>query len=277
MPPVVDTHLHVWRALPAGAPGVATIVGPHEDVPIERALEVLDRHGVGRAVLVQPMFRGEDNSYVADAAAARPDRLSAVCVVDPRSRGSEDRLEDWALGRGCRGLRLRPRIPEESAVFGDPSTFPLWECARRLGLVVNVLADTQHLATVGALAARFPDVAILLDHLAHPRVSEGVAGPGFQALLALARHPRVFVKLSGFHHFTDPSQPDAGCWDLVRALYDRLGPARLVWGSDFPHVERRMGYARSLDLVRRDLPFLQGADREQVLGGNALRLYWNIA
>src|SRR3954447_12775161 len=122
---VVDSHLHIWRALPTGVPGVQTIVGSHEGVPVERAMEVLDRHGVSRAVLVQPMFRGEDNSYVADAAAERPDRLSAVCVVDPRSPGAEVRLEHWAVGRGCRGLRLRPWVPEESAVFGDPATFPL--------------------------------------------------------------------------------------------------------------------------------------------------------
>src|SRR5437764_11061096 len=109
---VVDSHLHVWRALPTGEPGVPTIVSPHEDVPVERALEVLDRHGVSRAVLVQPMFRGEDNGYVADAAGARPDRLAAVCVVDPRVPSAADRLEHWAVGHGCRGLRLRPKVPE---------------------------------------------------------------------------------------------------------------------------------------------------------------------
>ena len=63
--------------LPAGEVGVPTIVSPHEDVPVELALDVLDQHGVDRAVLVQPMFRGEDNSYVAAVAAeaaARPAR-----------------------------------------------------------------------------------------------------------------------------------------------------------------------------------------------------------
>src|SRR5689334_5775347 len=112
--PVVDSHVHAWRALPAGVPGVPTIVSPHEDVPIERVLGVMDRHVVDRAVLVQPQFRGEDNGYLADAGAGRPDRFAAVCVVDPRTPGADDRLEHWASGRGCRGLRLRPRVPDES-------------------------------------------------------------------------------------------------------------------------------------------------------------------
>jgi predicted TIM-barrel fold metal-dependent hydrolase len=275
MTPIVDSHLHVWRALPAEEPGVPTIVSPHEEVPTDRTLEVLEGHGVSHAVLVQPMFRGEDNGYVADAAAGRPDRVCAVCVVDPRTPGAADRLEHWVVERGCRGLRLRPKVPAEAAVFGSPATFPLWERARDLGVVISILADPEHLDTLDTLAARFPDVFVVIDHLAHPHVSEGKDSAGFQALLALARHPRVLVKISGYYHFTDQPDPYPACWDLVHAVYDQFGPERLLWGSDYPHVERRGGYARSLELVRRDFPFLNEADRAQILGSNALRLYWN--
>ena len=31
-----------------------------------------------------------------------------------------------------------------------------------------------------------------------------------------------------------------------RAIYDRFGPARLVWGSDFPHILLKIGYRRAL-------------------------------
>lgn len=271
---VVDAHLHVWRALPEGAPGVTTIVSPSEDVPIDRALDVLGRHGVTRAVLVQPMFRGEDNSYVAVCAAADPERIAAVCVIDPRVAGAEDRLEEWVVLRGCRGLRLRPRFPEESASFGAPPTFALWERARKLKVVVSVLANPEHLATLGALAERFPEVPIVIDHLAHPTVSEGVAGAGFQSLLELERYANVFIKVSGYYHFSDQPDPYSGCWELLRAIHDRYGPERLIWGSDFPHVERTTGYGRSLDLIRHDLPFLSDADKVLILGGNASRLYW---
>jgi predicted TIM-barrel fold metal-dependent hydrolase len=275
MPPIIDAHLHVWRALPPDAPGAATIVSAHEDVPVERALNVFDQHGVDRGVLVQPVYPGEDNSYVADCAAAHPDRLAAVCVVDPRTPGAADRLGYWVNERGCRGLRLRPRIPAESACFGDPATFPLWERARSLGIAINVLASPEHLSAVDALADRFSEVPILIDHLAHPNVAEGTGGPGFQTLLSLSRHPRVSVKVSGYYYFSSEADPYADCWDLVRAVHDRFGPDRLIWGSDFPHVERKTGYARSLDFVRQNLTLLSESDRARILGGNALALYWS--
>jgi predicted TIM-barrel fold metal-dependent hydrolase len=271
---VVDAHMHIWRAIPAGEPAPRAIVGPHEDVPAERALEVMDRHGVDRAVLVQPVFRGEDNSDVVQAATDYPDRFAAVCVVDPRIPEAEERLEYWTVERGCRGLRLRPRILAEAPVFGEPSTFPLWEQARRLGVVVSVLAATEHLATLGRLAARFPEVPIVIDHLAHPKVEEGTGGAGFRQLLAMAHHPNVYVKISGYYHFTEQPDPFPDCWPLLEALHDHFQPHRLIWGSDFPHGDRVVGYARGLELVMRDLPFLSDAARALILGGNAARLYW---
>jgi predicted TIM-barrel fold metal-dependent hydrolase len=269
---IVDAHLHVWQAAAGETPSVHTIVPPQTNVPIKWASQTLLQHEVQRAVLVQPVFRGEDNSYVAACAQAEPTRFAAVCVIDPRVPGADRRLEAWAK-RGCRGLRLRPRLPAESAIFGDPSTFPLWQTVSRLQVVVSLLAGSEHAPAVDRLAARFPDVAIVLDHLGHPRVEAGVHDPEFQAILRLARHPRVYVKASGFYHFSREPFPYADCWDLVRATYDCFGPQRIVWGSDFPHALQRGGYARNMLMPEEALNWT-AAEHASVMGTNALALYW---
>jgi L-fuconolactonase len=172
-----------------------TAVSPHSDVPLELLRDYMDEHGVDRAVIVQPMYPGEDNSYIADCAAAQPERFTAVCVVDPRLPGAEDRLDYWMRERGCKGLRLRPRFQPEEAIFGDSSTFPLWERARTLGIAVNLLMNPEHLPATAALAERFPDVPIIVDHMAHPNVSAGAQGRA--PLLDQARYPGVYVKITG--------------------------------------------------------------------------------
>jgi predicted TIM-barrel fold metal-dependent hydrolase len=269
----VDGHLHVWRAAEGKTPGVTTLVPPQTDVPIEWAAKTICANGIDRAVLVQPVFRGEDNAYVAQCARNEPDRFAAVCVIDPRTPGAPERLATW-VARGCRGLRLRPRIADEAALFGDPATFPLWEAAGRLGVVVSVLCGPEHAAMIGTLAERFPDVPIVIDHLAHPNLAAGVRAASFRNLVDLARCSNVFIKISGYYHFSVEPFPFADCWDAMRAAYDRFGPARLVWGSDFPHVEIKCGYPQSMQLPGLAMGAWPSADCELVMGLNALKLYW---
>ncbi len=66
---IVDAHAHVWRATPGYPEPAVTTVSPVSDVPAEVLAEYMAEHGVGRVVLVQPLYPGEDNSYVADCAA----------------------------------------------------------------------------------------------------------------------------------------------------------------------------------------------------------------
>ena len=269
----VDSHMHVWRAAEGPTPGVQTLVPPQTDVPIEQARAVLIANDVERAVLVQPVFRGEDSSYVAECARAEPARFAAVCVVDPRKADASHRLEHW-VGRGCRGLRLRPSLPDEEPTFGAPSTFHLWEAAARLDVIVSVLCRPPHLKTIGELAELFAGVKIVIDHLGYPDPASGVDAPPFQDLLAMARYRNIFVKLSGFYHFSDEPFPYATCWPLVRAVFDRFGPQRLLWGSDFPHCMVRGRYTASLRVIEQALPEQGEIDRQWIMGSTAESLYW---
>ncbi len=270
---LVDSHLHVWRAAEGETPGVTTIVPPQTDVPIEQAAETLSRHAVGRAVLVQPVFRGEDNSYVASCARHEPSRYAAVCVVDPRLPGAAEQLAHWVAG-GCRGLRLRPRIAAEAAIFDSPASDSLWRAAERLNVVVSVLASPEHAAQIDRRARAFPNVPIVVDHMGHPDVTAGTRGEGFCRLLELAERANVFIKLSGFYHFSRDPFPFADCHALVRAAYERFGPRRLMWGSDFPHVVATIGYERALALPEAALDSWPADERRMVMGDNALKLYW---
>lgn len=273
---IVDAHVHVWRAEANPPPAVATTVPPSVDVAAELLAQYLADHQVDRAVLVQPAFRGEDNAYVADCAARWPERFAAVAVVDPRSAEAPDRLRYWVHERGCRGLRLRPRFADEAASFGQASTFPLWRVAGELGIAVNVLAGPEHLPQVALLAERFPGVPILVDHLAHPRISEGAAAV-LDRLTILTPWANVSLKLSGWYYFSDCGWPFDDCRPLIAGLLQAFGTRRLLWGSDFPHVLFRTGYPaarRFLSELWPTEPGLSAAGLAEILGGNAQRLYW---
>lgn len=271
---IIDSHLHIWRADPSYPNPSTTIMSPTSDVPLELFEEYMAEHSIDRAVFVQPMYPGEDNSYVADCAASQPERFAAVCVVDPTKAGAPDRLRYWVQERGCRGLRLRPRAAGQNALFGHPDSDPLWQCAEELGIVISVLMSPEHIPALTQVAARFPAAPVIVDHLGHPDVAADVDAPELQQLLKLAKLPNLHIKLSGFYHFTGQSFPYPDCRPLVQAIYDTFDPQRLLWGSDFPHVILKTDYGRTVRVLQEIGVNFSQSDLTLIMGENASRLYW---
>jgi len=271
---LIDAHTHIWRAVSPGASGPVTTVSSLCDVPLELLIGYMDEYGVDRAVLVQPLFPGEDNSYVAESAQAHPDRFTAVCVVDPRTKNFEERLSYWVGQRGCRGLRLRPFIAGEEVLFRDPAFSRVWENIAELKTVVNVLIAAEQLPLLETWVERFPQMEVLIDHIGYPQIALGTTGVDFESLGRLARFPNVSLKVSGYYYFSNQRYPFADCWDIFRAIYHEWGPERLIWGSDFPHVLLKCGYRPALLFQERFFDFLGTQDLSLIMGGNALRLYW---
>jgi L-fuconolactonase len=165
-------------------------------------------------------------------------------------------------------------VPQEEAIFGSPDSYPLWEQIQGLGITVNILCDPPHLSRIDRLAADFPGVDIIIDHMAHPNPALGPDAPAFQALLDLAKHPRVYVKATGYYYYSQTRYPYEDCWDLFKALHARFGASRLIWGSDFPHVLLTAGYRRTMLLQERFYSFLTPDELDDMMGLNASRLYW---
>jgi predicted TIM-barrel fold metal-dependent hydrolase len=56
-------------------------------------------------------------------------------------------------------------------------------------------------------------------------------------------------------------------------IYDVFGPQRLMWGTDFPHILRNIGYENGLALFRDHLPFLTKDDQEWLFSKTALSIW----
>ena len=60
---------------------------------------------------------------------------------------------------------------------------------------------------------------------------------------------------------------------LFDAVYDAFGPNRIMWGSDFPPVSGREGYANALKLSLERFAGRSEADRAAIFGGTALSVF----
>lgn len=260
---IVDSHCHV---------------GHNKYEPVEALLHHMDASNVERAVLVQSL--GESvNDYQAACVARFPDRLASVVHVDPRMPDAVDRLKK-EISRGAVGLRvgLMMDVPEDVSLA-------IWQLADDCDVTISAVGGPSDVATPAfrELLAQFPNVAVAIEHLGGLEPgSESYSSTEDDRILDLAELPNVFLKFHGLGEFArrlPGSHPDLPFQlpipDLLHRAIERFGTARLMWGSDWPVVSIREGYANSLAWVRDYLAARTDQDSlAALLGGTAAALHW---
>ena len=279
---IFDAHVHIFSEDRERFP-VHTIPGapPAPAGSADRLIAEMDRAGVARALLVQTPWYGEDNRYFIESMRRFPGRFSAIgYFAEPFVPEAPARLERQYHEEGFRGLRLHLADPWRNVA--DPrieggvrvgAADPLFRKALALGVTVQFLNRIPTHSTIRAVADRFPDLAIVVDHLGHPLVAEA---PGFASsatFFELASRPNVYVKVSNHVMHSRAPYPWQDLHDYQRRVVERFGPHRLMWGSNWPMDTPALGYQARLDAVRTHLPFLSDADRAAILGGTARRLW----
>jgi predicted TIM-barrel fold metal-dependent hydrolase len=281
--PVIDTHLHVWTndvaRFPFAHPTDANFKPPPIAGPVELAVEEMDRHGVDCAVLVQVIYYGWDNRYLAECLKRHPRRFRAQGLIDPTAPDVAAKLEYWMREHAFSGMRFSPIYYKgrDEWITCD-AHHRLWKKAEALGAIFNFFTTTPQLARLETMLAAYPEVRVVIDHLARVDLAGPDAAGEVARLIRLARYPNVWVKVSELNGLSPSKKyPYADMFSPVRRVYDAFGPDRLLWGTGFPGATRaqagRPTLAQELALVRREVPFFSAADREKILGRNAAALW----
>jgi predicted TIM-barrel fold metal-dependent hydrolase len=270
--PVVDPHVHVWKNDPKYPWPREVKDPPREDATPEALIELMKANGVEKTVLVHPIHYRWDCRYTGDALKANRGRFMGVCRVDPTADGAADDLARWARDYGFHGVRLSPAADSAGDWINDRKRIDkILDRAVELKVPLCVLCGTGRLTDVGRVIERYKDrLDVCIDHMADCPIDKP---DELKKLLGLARLPRVFVKISHLWSLSRQKYPYKDTHDQVKRLSDAFGPPRLMWGTDWPLVEKHCGYAKALALYREEIDGWTEAERRWILGGTALKLW----
>lgn len=281
--PVVDAHMHVWSdqpdRFPFAHPFEPKLKPPKIAATVELLVDEMDRSGVTHCVLVQVIYHGWDNRYLAQCLKAHPKRFRGQGLIDPTDPQAAKKLEFWVKEHGLSGMRFSPMYYKgKDGWLNAESSDPLWKKAGELGAIFSFFLLAEQLPKLEDMVRRFPRVRVVIDHLARVNLEAKDPQAEIRQLLALARYPNVWVKVSELSVLS-PSKtyPYRDAFDLVKQVHQAFGSDRLLWGTGFPGATRaqagRPSLQQELDLIRKELPFLTAQDREKILGRNAAKLW----
>jgi predicted TIM-barrel fold metal-dependent hydrolase len=269
---IIDPHVHVWKRDPQ-FPFAREARPPARDATPETLLDLMNANGVARTVIIQVIHYRYDNSYVASVLKRHRGIFQGVCRVDPLDAAAPDHLTRLTE-EGFRGVRLSPSGEGSGDWVRGPLMPPLWRRCEQLRVPMTILAPIGRMPDIGALIERFPDLTVVIDHMADCPVDRPAE---LEKLLALRRYPKVFVKVSHAWSLSKQPYPWLDAQEHVKRLHAAFGPERLMWATDWPIIENSNArYDQALTVVRDEMKFLNADDKAWMLSKTIERV-WNFA
>ena len=263
---ITDAQVHIWGADTPARPWPASTLVPHRPQPLSRdeLLREMDAAGVARAVIVPPAWEGDRNDLALEAARLHPQRLAVMGRLDLAAPAAHDAIAGWR-GGGMLGLRVTFNLPAVQAPLIEGRVDWLWRTAERARMPLMVFVPHALMPLIDAVAARHPDLKLVLDHLGLVGKTCGEAAfRDLEALLALARRPNVAVKTTTVPLYAADAWPYRSVHPHLRRVFDAFGPQRFFWGSDLTQLP--CSYAESVRMYTEELSWLGAKDLEWVMG-----------
>ncbi len=230
----IDTHVHVFES---GYPMTPLRAYNPPDSTLDDLKHLHATLGIDRVVFTQPSAYGTDNSAILDGMrslnAETPDRARAI--ISTGLDITDEGLADLDMA-GVRGVRLN--TDNQGGMPLEMDEIPEL-CARiaPLGWHIEFLFPGSHIIDLLPVFSRLT-VPMSIGHFAYQNAVDGVAAPGFQALLDLMRRGNTWMKISGANRVSETDLPPYDdVAPMAQALID-AAPDRIMWGTDWPHPNK---------------------------------------
>ena len=273
---------------------------PPLNAQVEHTPEMLIAHmdwvGIDKAVLLQGPFYGECNAYVAQAAARYPRRLIAAAYFDPWSDDSRRVFDATLTDPIFRAVKLECSVAtglfglHPAADLAAPELVWLWDELERRGQVLvldlgAIGSRSYQTAAVRAVAEAHPALRVVVAHLGQPNPAIE-ADQRLRALwldqLDLGRLPNIWFDCAALPAYARTRAgagveaegfPFASVARYLREAAERLGPTKIMWGTDLPSLFMHATYRQLLDWARYPLAGFSPAEQALILGGTAQLIY----
>lgn len=270
----IDAHQHFWNPTRGDygwlTPELTTLYrsfGPQDLVPL------LEAAGIQGTVLVQAAPSVEETEYMLGIADACREVLGVVGWVDfedPADLHHLDRLARHPLLKGVRPMIQD--IPDDAWML-RPDLDWAFRALIAHDLAFDALTFPRHLKHLRTLLHRYPEMRVVIDHASKPDIARGDFDDWADDMRVLADETSAFVKLSGLVTEAGEGWQVEDLRPYVDLLLEAFGPARIIFGSDWPVATLASSYQRWVDAAETLTETCSPGERLAIFGGNAVEFY----
>jgi len=271
----IDAHQHFWHYRPEeyGWIGPVMEILRKDYLPGDLA-PLLEEAGIGGTVAVQARQTLEETEWLLKLADHHPFISGVVGWVNLRGPDLRGQLERFcAHSRFCGVRHVVQDEPDDRFMLRQDFIRGLGVLAE-FDLAYDLLMFPRHLPVACQLVEQFPDQRFVVDHIAKPPIKNGGLQPWAANLRRLAAFPNVFCKVSGMVTEADWHQWQSADFEpYLEVVFEAFGPARIMFGSDWPVCTLAGSYGEVADILSHYAQRLSQQEQADVWGGTATRFY----
>jgi L-fuconolactonase len=274
----IDSHHHLWQYDAEQYPWIDESMSIlKRNFSVDDLESETESNGVVGCVAVQARQTIDETDWLLKQA-DRTSRIRGVVGWVPLAASDEELIP--LLDRFCqhpkfKGVRhVVQDEPDEKFLLRNGFSRGVSQLRNR-GLVYDILIYARQLPMAAALVDRHPNQVFVLDHIAKPTISESRFDADWAAnLRQLAKRSNVACKFSGVvTEVTDPQWNVEMLRPYWETMFEAFGPARIMFGSDWPVCLLRSRYDQWIQCVASLSEGLSTDQRRRFWHDNAVDHY----
>ncbi|TDH28100.1 amidohydrolase [Segetibacter sp. 3557_3] len=271
----IDAHQHFWSFNAARDTWITD-----EMAVIQRNFHpadlkpLLTANGFDGCVAVQADQSEEENEFLIELAARNHFIKGIVGWVDLQADNVAERLAHYTQFPVVKGFRHVLQGEADRAFMLRPAFMRGIAALKQFDYTYDILVFPDQLKHVKTFVAEFPDQQFVIDHIAKPRIKDGIIEDWKLDIMEVAAYDNVSCKISGMVTEADwQGQSAEDFRPYIDVVADAFGPDRIMFGSDWPVCLVAASYNDTVNLVREYFSTFTQAEQEDFFGGNARRFY----
>jgi L-fuconolactonase len=271
----IDAHQHFWKYNAEQYGWIDDAMQALKRDFLPRDLQpLLQREGVNGSIAVQARQDVEETQWLLQLSAENDFIKGVVGWVDLCSPEVGGDLEKLAKEPKLVGVRhVLQGEPDDEFMLRADFKRGIAQLAE-YGLTYDLLLYPRHLPVAVKLVEEFPEQRFLLDHIAKPRIADGVLEPWDIDIRELGSFENVWCKVSGM-----VTEAKWGRWapedfrPYLDVVFEAFGAERVMIGSDWPVCTLSGDYAATMGIVQSYISGMEACEQDRVLGENCARFY----
>lgn len=298
---MIDSHVHIfkkWAGILNGLPVSSESYGKikigndfHQvmppayertDSPLDILIANLEYHDVQKALLMSNGGYGYNNEYLKEGVDRYPEKFKALALVDITNGLKASEEITRYVSQGFIGIKIETLTAFQCSgelKLDDDRIIPVWECCDSLGIIVMLhMSRKDDIEAIERIVNRYKNIKLIFAHYGAETVFKGNSKSNEQwnRLLQIVKmNENIWLETSSLSNFLGESISFTKTINMIEESYNTLGAEKILWGSDYPCMMLFATYQQLIDILNKGCKNIPPTEVEKILGGNALKLFWN--